>query len=55
LEKRLGAALEMLELLAAFNRQQVALKKPQIKIGVGIATGSVVAGFTGIQNRVTYT
>jgi len=47
-----GAALEMLELLAAFN-QQVALKKPQIKIGVGIATGSVVAGFIGTQNRAT--
>jgi adenylate cyclase len=49
------AALEMLELLAAFNQQQVALDRPQIKIGIGIATGKVVAGFTGTQHRATYT
>ena len=54
-ERAVRAALEMLELLAAFNEQQVALNRPQIKIGVGIATGKVVAGFTGTQHRATYT
>jgi adenylate cyclase len=54
-ERAVQAALEMLELLGAFNQQQVARNKPQIKIGVGIATGSVVAGFTGTQHRATYT
>ena len=54
-ERSVQAALEMLELLAAFNQQQAALDKPQIKIGVGIATGKVIAGFTGTQHRATYT
>ena len=54
-ERAVRAALEMLELLAAFNEQQIALNRPQIKIGVGIATGKVVAGFTGTQHRATYT
>lgn len=54
-ERAVRAALEMLELLAAFNQDQVALDKPQIQIGVGIATGKVVAGFTGTQHRATYT
>jgi class 3 adenylate cyclase len=54
-ERAVRAALEMLELLAAFNQQQVALERPQIRIGIGIATGKVVAGFTGTQHRATYT
>jgi adenylate cyclase len=54
-QRAVRAALEMLELLAAFNEEQVALKRPQIRIGVGIATGRVVAGFTGTQHRATYT
>ena len=49
------AALEMMELLAVFNQDQTARDKPQIRIGVGIATGKVVAGFTGTQHRATYT
>jgi class 3 adenylate cyclase len=49
------AALEMLELLAVFNQEQIAMDRPQIKIGIGIATGNVVAGFTGTQHRATYT
>lgn len=54
-ERAVRAALEMLELLAAFNQDQVAQDKPPIKIGVGIATGKVIAGFTGTQHRATYT
>jgi adenylate cyclase len=54
-ERAVRAALEMLELLAAFNQDQASQNKPQIKIGVGIATGRVVAGFTGTQHRATYT
>ena len=54
-ERAVQAALEMLELLIAFNQQQAAMDKPQIRIGVGIATGSVIAGFTGTQHRATYT
>jgi adenylate cyclase len=54
-ERSVQAALEMRELLADFNQGQAALEKPQIHIGVGIATGKVVAGFTGTQHRATYT
>jgi class 3 adenylate cyclase len=49
------AALEMLELVAGFEREQVARGKPVIKIGIGIASGQVIAGYTGTERRVTYT
>ena len=49
------AALEMLELVAGFEREQAARGKPQIKIGIGIASGQVIAGYTGTERRVTYT
>ena len=54
-ERAVQAALEMLELLEGFNQNQAAQDKPQIKIGVGIASGQVIAGFTGTQHRATYT
>jgi len=50
-----NAAREMLQLLEEFNQQRVLLGKPEIRIGVGIATGSVIAGYTGTQHRATYT
>jgi class 3 adenylate cyclase len=49
------AALEMLELVEGFNREQALRGGPEIAIGIGIASGPVVAGFTGTQQRVTYT
>jgi class 3 adenylate cyclase len=49
------AALEMVELVALFNQEQAALGKVQIRIGVGIASGQMIAGFTGTQHRATYT
>ena len=54
-EHAVRAALEMIELLKGFNLQQAAQNKIQIKIGVGIATGKVIAGYTGTQYRATYT
>jgi class 3 adenylate cyclase len=54
-QRAVKAALEMLELLEGFNQNQSAQDKPQIKIGIGIATGQMVAGFTGTQHRATYT
>jgi adenylate cyclase len=53
--RAVNAALEMLELLDGFNQNQAAQDKPQIKIGIGIASGQVIAGFTGTQHRATYT
>lgn len=54
-EHAVRAALEMIELLKGFNAQQVAQNKIQIEIGIGIATGRVIAGYTGTQHRATYT
>jgi class 3 adenylate cyclase len=49
------AACEMIKLLGAFNKQRSVQKKVQIQVGIGIATGRVIAGFTGTQHRATYT
>ncbi len=49
------AGQEMIEMVELFNQEQAAMGKVQIRIGVGIASGPVVAGFTGTQRRATYT
>jgi class 3 adenylate cyclase len=49
------AARQMVELIRLFNEEQAARDKVQIQIGVGIASGRVVAGYTGTQHRATYT
>jgi len=54
-ERAVRAALEMVDLIEAFNQQQTLEDKSQIKIGIGIASGQMIAGFTGTQNRATYT
>ena len=54
-ERAVRAALEMMELIDAFNQDQEIQNRPQIKIGIGIASGQMIAGFTGTQYRATYT
>ncbi len=54
-QRAVRAALEMIELLKIFNQQRVERGKPQIRIGIGVASGAMVAGFTGTQHRATYT
>ena len=49
------AALEMSESIALFNADRLAEGRAPLKIGIGIATGDVVAGYTGTQQRATYT
>ncbi len=49
------AALDMVEMIALFNVERVGLGKEPIRIGIGIASGEVVAGYTGTQQRATYT
>jgi class 3 adenylate cyclase len=46
-------ALEMIELIELFNVERVAAGKAQIRIG--IASGEMVAGYTGTNERATYT
>lgn len=50
-----AAAREMIELVEAFSEQQRTAGKPEIRIGIGIATGEMVAGYTGTTERATYT
>jgi class 3 adenylate cyclase len=49
------AALEMLEMMDAFTQDQARRGAPDVRIGIGIASGPLVAGFTGTQQRMTYT
>ena len=49
------AALEVSESIALLNADRQAESKPPLKVGIGIATGDVVAGHTGTQQRATYT
>ena len=49
------AARQMVDLIRLFNEDQAARDKLQIQIGVGIASGPVVAGYTGTNDRATYT
>jgi class 3 adenylate cyclase len=49
------AALDMVEMIELFNLERVAQGKDPIRIGIGIATGEMVAGYTGTQQRATYT
>jgi len=48
-------ALEMLETIDLFNLDRDAAGKPQIKIGIGIASGAMVAGYAGTNERAAYT
>ena len=49
------AAREMIETIALFNVERQAASKPAIAIGIGIASGAMVAGFAGTNERATYT
>lgn len=54
-QRAVEAAVEMLELLEGFNQARSTEGKPHIRIGIGIASGQMIAGFTGTQHRATYT
>ena len=49
------AALDMVEMIELFNVERTGTDKEPIRIGIGIASGEVVAGYTGTQQRATYT
>jgi adenylate cyclase len=50
-----AAALEMVELIEEFNHERKAVDKAAICMGIGVATGDVVAGYIGTQQRAMYT
>jgi class 3 adenylate cyclase len=45
----------MVAMIGLFNEEQAAQGRVQIRIGVGIASGKVIAGYTGTLHRATYT
>jgi len=54
-KRAVAAAREMTEMVAQYSAERVALGKPPISVGIGIATGDMVAGYTGTEKRATYT
>ena len=49
------AALDMAEMIELLNVERAAERKIPIATGIGIATGDMIAGYTGTQTRATYT
>ena len=49
------AALEMTETIELFNADRTAGGKPELRMGIGIASGDMVAGYAGTNERATYT
>ncbi len=48
-------AIEMLQVLEEFNRTRMAEGEEELKIGIGINTGEVVAGYLGSSKALEYT
>ncbi|NRF68980.1 response regulator [Aquincola sp. S2] len=49
------AALEMAEMVELFNAERAARSRPPVALGIGIASGELVAGYTGAPRRTAYT
>ena len=49
------AALHMQKSLKGFNTEQKARSQPELQIGIGLASGPVVAGNVGGEGRIEYT
>lgn len=49
------AALDMIEMIELLNAERASEGKAPLRIGIGIASGEMVAGYTGTQQRATYT
>ncbi len=54
-ECAVSAAHEMQNMIAMLNEERLAAEQDGFRIGIGIGTGEVVAGYAGTNNRATYT
>ena len=53
-ERAVNSALTIIKKLNELNSGKTAVNAFEIKVGIGIATGQVVAGYAGVQSRATY-
>lgn len=53
--RAVSTALEMLEVLHDFNAERVARGEEPVKVGIGINTGPVIAGYLGSSKALEYT
>ena len=53
-QRAVNSALDIRKKLTAFNSEQAKTGGLQIEMGIGIATGRVVAGYAGTQSRASY-
>ena len=49
------AAQEMVDVMALLTAGRVQAGEAAVRIGIGVATGEVIAGYTGTRQRATYT
>lgn len=54
-ERAVKASLDMIDMIQLLNVDRLAQGKAEIRIGIGIASGQVIAGYTGTTRRATYT
>lgn len=54
-EKAVRAAVHMRTALEAFNKRQTERGAPELRVGIGVHCGEVVAGSVGSPNRMEYT
>jgi adenylate cyclase len=54
-ERSVKAALDMIDMIQLLNKDRSTQGKTEIQIGIGIASGKVIAGYTGTMQRATYT
>jgi class 3 adenylate cyclase len=54
-DQAVKAALDMIDMIELLNVDRLAQDKAEIHIGIGIASGQVIAGYTGTMQRATYT
>jgi adenylate cyclase len=53
--RSVSCALEQMEVLGRFNRKRVEAGEPPLAIGMGLHTGSLVAGYVGSSKALSYT
>ena len=54
-ERAVKASLDMIDMIRLLNADRLAEGKAEIRIGIGIASGQMIAGYTGTTRRATYT